>query len=88
MHEDYQSEQPFHPARGFGGRAQMKANWGAILSGVPDLRAEVRASVRDGLVFSGRLFAELVEQGGVDINDSVQAQSGHRPRRRGLRLQD
>lgn len=28
MHEDYQSEQPFHPARGFGGRAQMKANWG------------------------------------------------------------
>ena len=30
MHEDYQSEQPFHPARGFGGRAQMKANWGAI----------------------------------------------------------
>ena len=41
MHEDYQSEQPFHPARGFGGRAQMKANWGAILTGVPDLRAEV-----------------------------------------------
>ena len=22
MHEDYQSEQPFHPARGFGGRAR------------------------------------------------------------------
>ena len=40
MHEDYRSEQPFHPARGFGGQAQMKANWGAILTGVPDLRAE------------------------------------------------
>ena len=94
MREDYQSEQPFHPARGFGGRAQMKANWGAILAGVPDLRAEVPASVqdgdvvwsewhwwgtteqgepfdlraitqftvRDGLVVSGRLFAEPVER--------------------------
>ena len=111
MHEDYQSEQPFHPARGFGGRAQMKANWGAILTGVPDLRAEVPASVqdgdvvwsewhwwgtteqgepfdlraitqftvRDGLVVRGRLFAELVEQGGADINDAVEAESGHRP---------
>ena len=115
MHKDYQSEQPFHPARGFGGRAQMKANWGAILAGVPDLRVEVPASVqdgdvvwsewhwwgttekrepfemraitqftvRDGLVVSGRLFAEIVEQGGVDINDSVEASSGHRPRLEG-----
>ena len=48
MHKDYQSEQPFHPARGFGGRAQMKANWGAILVGVPDLRAEVPASGASG----------------------------------------
>ena len=112
IHQDYQSEQPFHPARGFGGRAQMKANWGSILTGVPDLRAEVPASVRDGdvvwsewhwwgttekrepfemraitqftvrdgLVVSGRLFAELVEQGGLDINDSVEASSGRRPR--------
>ena len=111
MHQDYRSEQPFHPARGFGGRAQMKANWGAILTGVPDLRAEVPASVqdgdvvwsewhwwgtteqgepfdlraitqftvRDGLVVRGRLFAELVEQGGADINDAVEAQSGRRP---------
>ncbi|MEO3938932.1 hypothetical protein V3N99_19585 [Dermatophilaceae bacterium Soc4.6] len=41
MHTDYQSEQPYHPARG-GGRAQMKANWGAILTGVSDLGAEVQ----------------------------------------------
>ena len=79
MHEDYQSEQPFHPARGFGGRAQMKANWGAILTGVPDLRAITQFTVRDGLVVRGRLFAELVEQGGADINDAVEAESGHRP---------
>ncbi|KGN30386.1 hypothetical protein N802_07010 [Knoellia sinensis KCTC 19936] len=111
FHEDYQSEQPFHPARGFGGRAQMKANWGALLTGIPDMRAEISASVqdgdvvwsechwwgtteqgepfdmrgitqftvRDGLIVSGRLFVELVEQGGADINDAVEASSGHRP---------
>ena len=111
VHEDYESEQPFHPARGFGGRAQMKANWGALLAGVPDMAAEVVASVqaadvvwsewhwvgtteqgelfdlrgitqftvRDGLIVKGRLFTELVEQGGADINDSVEASSGHRP---------
>ena len=35
MHKDYQSEQPFHPARGFGGRAQMKANWAPSSPGSP-----------------------------------------------------
>jgi ketosteroid isomerase-like protein len=112
MQEDYESEQPFHPARGFSGRAQMKANWGALLTGVPDLRGEVIASaesgdvvwsewrwvgtteqgepfdlrgvtqftVRDGLIVKGRLFTEMVEQGGADINDSVEASSGRRPR--------
>jgi ketosteroid isomerase-like protein len=112
VHADYESEQPFHPARGFGGRAQMKANWGALLTGIPDLRAEVLASVQDGdvvwsewhwagtteqgepfelrgitqftvqegLIVRGRLFTEPVERGGADINDSVEASSGHRPR--------
>ena len=64
MHKDYQSEQPFHPARGFGGRAQMKANWGAILAGVPDLRAEVPASVQDGdVVWSEWHWWGTTEQG-------------------------
>ena len=64
MHKDYQSEQPFHPARGFGGRAQMKANWGAILTGVPDLRAEVPASVQDGdVVWSEWHWWGTTEQG-------------------------
>jgi hypothetical protein len=39
--------------------------------------------VREGLVVSGRLFAEMVEQGGAGINDSVEASSGHRPRLEG-----
>jgi len=37
------------------------------------------SAVRDGLIVRGRLFAELVEQGGVDINDAVEAESGPRP---------
>ena len=111
MHADYQSEQPFHPARGFSGRSQMKANWGALLTGVPDMRAEVLVSVQDGdvvwsewhwsgtteqgepfemrgitqftvregLIVRGRLFTEMVEQGGADINDAVEHLSGRRP---------
>jgi len=37
--------------------------------------------VQDGLLVSGRLFAETVEQGGAGISDFVQAESGHRPQR-------
>lgn len=48
MHPDYRSEQPFHPDRNFVGRAQMKANWGALLTGIPDLRAEVVRATQDG----------------------------------------
>jgi hypothetical protein len=42
FHEDYQSEQPVHPGRGFGGRDQVRANWSTIFAGVPDLAAELR----------------------------------------------
>jgi len=48
MHPDYRSEQPFHPDRNFVGRAQMKANWGALLTGIPDMRCEVLRSAQDG----------------------------------------
>jgi ketosteroid isomerase-like protein len=48
MHPDYRSEQPFHPDRDFVGRAQMKANWGALLTGIPDMRCEVLRSTQDG----------------------------------------
>lgn len=47
FHEDYQSEQPVHPGRGFGGREQVRANWSAIFAGVPDFAAELRAYCRD-----------------------------------------
>src|SRR6201987_124334 len=48
IHQDYRSEQPAHPGRAFTGRAQMLANWEAMLSGIPDFRAEICRSVRDG----------------------------------------
>jgi ketosteroid isomerase-like protein len=43
--EDYESEQPVHPERGFGGREQVRSNWSAIFAGVPDFHADLlRAS--------------------------------------------
>jgi len=47
IHEDYRSEQPAHPGRAFTGRAQMLANWEAMLAGIPDFRAEICRSVHD-----------------------------------------
>jgi ketosteroid isomerase-like protein len=47
MHEDYHSEQPAHPGRAFVGRAQMHANWKAILEGIPDFHAELIRSIDD-----------------------------------------
>jgi ketosteroid isomerase-like protein len=50
---DYLSEAPAHPARDFVGSDQVRRNWGQILAGVPDLRAElVRSSVVDDTVWS------------------------------------
>src|ERR1700751_3298502 len=48
IHADYRSEQPAHPGRAFTGRAQMLANWEAMLSGIRDFRAEICRSVQDG----------------------------------------
>ena len=39
--EDYDSVQPAHPDRAFRGREQVRANWSAVFSGVPDFRAEL-----------------------------------------------
>lgn len=44
FHEDYRSEQPVHPGRSFGGRAQVRTNWSQIFAGVPDFSATL---VRD-----------------------------------------
>lgn len=48
FHPDYRSEQPAHPARAFAGREQMRANWEAMFTGVPEFRAEICQSVDDG----------------------------------------
>src|SRR3954451_5315726 len=48
MAEDYQSEQPLHPGRGFGGSAQVLENWSAVFDGVPDFSSELVASAVDG----------------------------------------
>jgi hypothetical protein len=57
IHEDYHSEQPAHPGRAFAGRAQMLANWEAMLAGIPDFHAEIcrsRTVTRPGLNGTGR----------------------------------
>jgi ketosteroid isomerase-like protein len=45
---DYLNETPAHPARGFRGRDQVRANWRQIFAAVPDLRARVVDSTGDG----------------------------------------
>ena len=50
---DYGNETPVHPARGFRGREQVRANWRQIFAGVPDLHARVvRSAVREREVWS------------------------------------
>jgi hypothetical protein len=48
FHPDYDSRQPAHPGRTFAGRSQVRANWEAMFTGVPDLRAELVRSVQHG----------------------------------------
>jgi ketosteroid isomerase-like protein len=48
FHDDYRSEQPAHPERAFGGRAQVQENWGAMFRELPDFGADLIRSVVDG----------------------------------------
>jgi ketosteroid isomerase-like protein len=41
FHEDYQSEQPAHPARTFSGREQVRENWSKLYESISDFRAEL-----------------------------------------------
>ncbi|HUG74047.1 MAG TPA: nuclear transport factor 2 family protein [Acidimicrobiia bacterium] len=54
FHADYQSEQPVHPGRGFGGREQVRTNWSTIFRGVPDFTAELLGHCQD----NGREWSE------------------------------
>jgi ketosteroid isomerase-like protein len=46
--EDYESQQPAHPDRAFRGRDQVRANWSAVFTGVPDFRADLAATAVEG----------------------------------------
>jgi len=46
--EAYRSEQPLFPARTFQGIEQVRANWSALLEGIPDFHAETLRSAADG----------------------------------------
>jgi ketosteroid isomerase-like protein len=48
FHDDYESEQPAHPARRFTGRDQVHKNWSTLFDSMPDFRAELlRIAVAD-----------------------------------------
>ena len=52
---DYVNETPAHPVRGFQGRDQVRRNWAAIFTGVPDISARVTATaVQDDRVWNGK----------------------------------
>jgi ketosteroid isomerase-like protein len=45
---DYRSEQPAHPDRQFGGREQVRENWGGTFQEVPDFQADLLRSAVSG----------------------------------------
>jgi hypothetical protein len=45
---DYQSVQPVHPNRGFGGSQQVLKNWTSVFRGIPDFHATLVAFAKDG----------------------------------------
>jgi ketosteroid isomerase-like protein len=45
---DYQSEQPIHPDRAFTGIEQVRKNWSAMFSSLPDFRAELLRATTAG----------------------------------------
>jgi hypothetical protein len=46
--QNYQSEQPVHPNRGFGGKEQVRKNWSAIFESFPDFEAQLLRHTSDG----------------------------------------
>jgi ketosteroid isomerase-like protein len=52
---DYESEQPAHPNRGFGGKEQVRKNWSGIFESFPDFEAELLRQSSEGDVEWGEL---------------------------------
>jgi ketosteroid isomerase-like protein len=48
FHEDLRSENFVHPSQTFVGREQVRRNWALMISGVPDLRAQLLGTAVDG----------------------------------------
>lgn len=69
FHEDYRSEQPAHPKRGFGGSEQVRKNWSAIMRDVPDVRFEVlrRAYERDSEWVECRIHGTRSDGSALDV---------------------
>lgn len=59
---DYQSDQPAHPERAFGGREQVRMNWSSMFAEIPDIRAELLRTAVDG----DTCWAELSIHGNRD----------------------
>src|SRR5687767_10096996 len=65
----YQSEQPNHPDRAFGGREQVRKNWSAIFNSFPDFQSELlrAASVGDTAWAEWRWFGTRVDGNRLDM---------------------
>src|SRR5215218_2725247 len=51
--ENYQSEQPIHPNRGFGGKEQVRKNWSSMFESFPDFEAQLlRHATDEGTAWS------------------------------------
>jgi ketosteroid isomerase-like protein len=68
---DYLNETPAHPARGFGGRDQVRRNWTAIFAAVPDITAKVI----DTSVAGNRIWTEW-EMNGTRRDGKPHAMAG------------
>jgi limonene-1,2-epoxide hydrolase len=48
FHEDYDSQQPAHPARAFHGREQLRHNWSGMFGAIKDFHGDVVRLTADG----------------------------------------
>ena len=65
----YRSEQPAHPNRGFGGKAQVRKNWSGMFESFPDFEARLLRHTADEGVTWGewRWTATGLHMAGVTI---------------------
>lgn len=66
---DYRNEVPMHPARSFTGNDRVRENWTAILTRVPDLRAQILRFAVD--TASGQTWSEWEMTGPAPDGDPV-----------------